>query len=245
MRYNLAMKIIKFDEIDSTNTYAKKNIEILDDKTVVSADFQTQGHGRFTRSWVDLGKENVYMSFILKPSKNFKPVYVNLTQYLSVVLCKQFEEMGLKPEIKWPNDVLINGKKNVGILCETVMRGNNFNGLVLGVGVNLNASKEYVERIDRPATALSLELGHVVSKNDFIEKLFENFFLNYDEFLEKGFTFIKEDYLNRTNILGKNLNVSIWDTVISGIAKEIDDCGNLVLELPNGEIKNINMGEIV
>ena len=188
------MNIIYFDKLDSTNTYAKQNIETLADKTVVSANLQTQGRGRFTRTWVDLGPENIYMSIILKPSESFLPVYSNLTQYLSVCLCKQLEEMGLSPQIRWPNDVLLNGKKVCGILAETVTKSGVLKGIVLGIGVNLNASADETEAIDRPATSVNLELGQVVDKKEFMQKLIDNFFANYDEFLGNGFVWIKQDY---------------------------------------------------
>ena len=240
------MKIINFDEIDSTNTYAKKNIEKLGDKTIVVANKQTSGHGRFTRKWTDLGTENIYMSFVLKPCDHFLPVYSNLTQYLSIILCKIFEAEGLEPSIRWPNDVLINNKKIIGILCETVMRGNSFTGLVLGVGINLNANSKDISTINQPATALNLELGKNVDKKIFLNKLLNTFFENYDNFLNDGFKSIRDEYLKRTNIINKDINVAIWDKIVSGKAIDIDIQGNLLLQLENtGEIKIINMGELV
>jgi BirA family biotin operon repressor/biotin-[acetyl-CoA-carboxylase] ligase len=240
------MKIINFDEIDSTNTYSKKNIENIGDRTIIVANKQSSGHGRFTRKWMDLGTENIYMSFILKPGDKFLPVYSNLTQYLSIILCKMFEEEGLKPSIRWPNDVLINNKKIIGILCETVMKGNLLKGLVLGVGINLNANPKDISNINQPATALNLELGRNVDKKIFLNKLLNTFFENYDNFLNYGFKSIREEYLKRTNILDRDIKVAIWDKIISGKAIDIDIQGNLLLKLAStGEIKNINMGELV
>ena len=122
------MKKIYLSEVDSTNLYAKSNIENLADKSIVHAANQTAGRGRLQRTWVNLGEGNLFLTFVLKPSNSFNEVYSNLTQYLSVVLCKILEEYGLKPQIKWPNDVLINGKKIAGILSETVMQGSLFKG---------------------------------------------------------------------------------------------------------------------
>lgn len=239
------MEIIKFEEINSTNTYAKENIEKYDDKTIVIANHQTAGRGRFKRTWTDLGSENIYMSIILKPSNEFSFIYANLTQYLSLTLCKIFEDMDLKPEIRWPNDILINKKKVVGILCETVMRGNNFKGLVLGTGINLNAPEHAISKIDRPATALNIELGHDIDKTEILEKLLERFFDKYDDFIKVGFPLIRKAYLNRTTIIGKDVKVSILDKIVEGKAEEIDVSGNLILRLKNGERKVINMGELV
>ena len=114
------MSIIKLKEVNSTNLYAKEHLSELADKTVIIADRQTNGRGRFDRVWVDLGGDNLFMSIVLKPSDKFLNVYPNLTQYLSVVVCKVLEHYGLQPNTKWPNDVLIKGKKISGILSETV-----------------------------------------------------------------------------------------------------------------------------
>lgn len=241
------MNVISFEKIDSTNTYAKKNIENLHDKTVISADIQTNGYGRFDRVWVDLGKENIYMTFVLKPSDILLPVHANLTQYLSVVLCKQIEQMDLEPQIKWPNDVLINGKKVCGILAETVIKGGKLKGIVLGIGVNLNASQDNVCAIDRPATSLNLEVGKNINKKDFMEELIKNFYENYDEFLEKGFKLIKEYYESRSILQkeGGGIKIAVFNSVKEGKFGGFDNDGTLLLKMFDGKIEKINMGEII
>ncbi|HNW25202.1 MAG TPA: biotin--[acetyl-CoA-carboxylase] ligase [Candidatus Gastranaerophilaceae bacterium] len=239
------MKLIFFEKIDSTNTYAKLNIDDLEDKSVVYTNFQTRGRGRFDRSWVNLGSENIYMTIILKPSEKFEQNYSNLTQYLSLCLCKQLKEPGLTPQIKWPNDVLVNGKKIAGILAETVIKGGNLKGIALGIGVNLNADLQDVLNIDRPATSLNLELGKNIDKPKFMKKLLEEFFESYDDFLKHGFKFIKEDYEKRACFLGQNLKVVIFDIIKEGYCKGLDDFGNLILTDKNGHEQSINMGEII
>src|SRR5574344_349972 len=169
------MNIIYFENIDSTNTYVKTNIDVLEDKTIVSANSQTQGHGRFERTWVDLGQDNIFMTFCLKPSGKIEIIYANLTQFLSVCLCKEIETFGLKPQIKWPNDVLINNKKVCGILAESVIKRGMLKGIALGIGINIMASKVDVEAIDRPVSALNLE-GVNLNKNDLIKSLSKRFF---------------------------------------------------------------------
>lgn len=246
LKYNWhIMEIIVFEKLDSTNTYAKSNIENLDDKTIISADFQTNGRGRFERKWVDLGSENIYMTFVLKPSDKILNVYSNLTQYLSVVLCKQFEDMGLTPQIKWPNDVLLGGKKVCGILAEAVIKGGVLKGIVLGIGVNLNANQNDVSQIDRPATSLNLELGQNINKQEFMNKLIESFFKDYDEFLKQGFSMIKQDYERMASFLNQNIKVSVFNIIKTGYSKGIDDDGTLILLNDGGIIEKINMGEIV
>ena len=239
------MNLITLDTVDSTNIYAKANLEVLSDKTVIRAIRQTSGRGRLSRLWVDLGEGNLFLSFVLKPSGKFSEVYSNLTQYLSVVLCKLFEEYGLKPQIKWPNDVLIGGKKIAGILSETVMQGSNFKGLVLGIGVNLNAKQKDIDNIpDKVATSLNLEVNKNIDCEDFMNKLISKFFTDYDKFLSKGFEFIKSDYISRTEFLDTEISVKGFNSEVCGIAKDINNSGELVLE-NNGKEFVLTIGDIL
>ena len=239
------MEIILFEKLNSTNTYAKQNIETLADRTIISANIQTNGYGRFERTWVDLGRENIYMTFVLKPSDKIETVHANLTQYLSVCLCKQLEIIGLSPQIKWPNDVLLNGKKVCGILAETVIKGDKLKGIALGIGINLNATPESLNEIDRPATSLNLELGRIIDKQEFMGNLIESFFENYDHFLENGFKSIKYDYKKRASFLNQDLKVSVFNIIKEGFCQGLDDDGTLILIDKNGKEEIINMGEII
>lgn len=240
------MNIISFEKLDSTNTYAKLNIDNLEDKTVVSAQYQSAGRGRFTRSWVDVGAENIYMSIVLKPSDTIQEVYANLTQYLSVCLCQELELLGLSPKIKWPNDVLLNNKKVCGILAESVIKGGKLKGIVLGIGVNLNASAQKLSEIDIPATSVNLEIGYSIDKIQFMQNLLTRFFDGYDEFLTKGFSSIKAYYEQNSFIpLGANISVAVFDKHKSGVFIGFDNNGNLLLTLHDGSIEKLNMGEIV
>jgi len=239
------MNLIFFETIDSTNTYAKKNIDSLADKDIVHTNHQTQGRGRFDRSWTDLGAENIYMTIVLKPSDKMDEVYSNLTQYLSVILCRELEELGLKPQIKWPNDVLLNGKKVCGILAEAVFKGGNLKGIALGIGVNLNASRVDLSQIDRPATSVNLELWEDINRNEFMQKLLNSFFEDYEVFLEHGFSSIREEYKLHASFLNQTLKIAVFETIKEGFSKDINEHGALVLTDKNGEDHVFNMGEII
>ena len=239
------MKVIGLEQVDSTNSYAKLNVDNFADRTIIHALSQTSGRGRLNRSWVDLGQGNLFMSFILKPSDTFNEIYPNITQYLSVVLCKVLESYGLQPQIKWPNDVLIDGKKIAGILSETVMSGSTLKAIVVGVGVNLNAKADDVTKItDKIVTALNLELNTDIELNIFRDKLINEFFANYDAFLENGFEFIKRDYINRNCFLNKELNIQIFNNIENGLAKSINDKGELVLLKDDKELV-LTIGDIL
>lgn len=241
------MRVIRLEETKSTNTYSKENLTLLEDKTVVHALRQTHGRGRLNRTWVDLGENNLFFSIVLKPSTDFKAVYSNLTQYASVILCRIFENYGLNPKVKWPNDVMIDGQRKIcGILCETVIENNELNGIILGIGINLNASKKDVDNIpDRIVTALNLETGASVNPDVFLNEFLTEFFKTYDEFLSKGFDFIMNDYLKRNCFLEKDLSVQVLNEVKSGYAKGINDNGELILQTEDNKDLILNIGDIL
>ena len=246
------MELHFLEEIDSTNKYAKEHIQELSDKTVVYTFNQTNGRGRLDRKWSNLGEDNIYASLVLKPSDEMKEVYSNLTQYLCVVLCETFEEYGVKPLIKWPNDIKINDKKISGILAEGVginIRGGNcsykLEGIVLGFGVNLNTKIEKLSNINQPATSLNIECGHDIDKKIFLKKLLDKFFLRYDRFIEEGFLLIKNDYIRRAGFLNKEVNVRVFDKTITGSAKDITDNGALKLVDKNNNEHVLLIGDIL
>lgn len=223
------MKLFYLEEIDSTNKWAKEHISELEDKTVVYTSIQTAGRGRLQRKWNFTGSDNIYASIVLKPSREMKEVYSNLTQYLCVVLSQTMEEYGVSPQIKWPNDIKINGKKISGILAEGVNAKNGLEGLVLGFGVNLNCKKEDLEEINQPVTSLNLETGMKINRDKFLKSLLDKFCLRYYNFIEKGFSLIKEDYLKRACFLNQEVSVKVFDKTVCGIVNGITENGALRL----------------
>ncbi len=225
------MDIIRLKEINSTNDYVKQNIQALPNLTAVYADRQTSGRGRLERKWIDTGDDNLYLTIVLKPFKTINPIYSNFTQYLSVILVMLLEEeYNLSPKIKWPNDVIINGKKVAGILAEGTTKGGEFLGLALGIGVNLNTTKEELSIIDKPATSIFNETCQYINKIEFLEKLLSKFCLLYDKFIVEGFPFIKKYYESRANFINKNITINVLGKLHSGIAEGISDDGSLLLK---------------
>ncbi|MBQ3101512.1 biotin--[bacterium] len=180
------MDIINFEEIDSTNSYAKANLKNLNDMTVLSTDLQTAGHGQFNRYWHSSNKNggNCYITIILKP-KNKEHVG-KITSFASLIIGKTLEKYGLEPKFKYPNDVMISGKKIAGILAEATSHGEELIGIALGMGINLNLEKEELETIDQPATSIFNETGRVVDKIEFIKYLLDNFKREYTNLIEYG-----------------------------------------------------------
>ena len=231
------MKLLYIEELDSTNRWAKENVDVLDDMTVVYTYNQTAGRGRLNRSWSYMGEGNIYASVVLKPSDRMSEVYSNLTQLLCLVLAQTFEEYGVEPKIKWPNDIRINGKKISGILAESVIGLNHeLKGIVLGFGVNLNVSKDLISSIDQPATSLNLEIGINIDKELFLKNLLDKFCLLYNDFIREGFLLIREDYKRRAEFLNKEVSVKVFDKIYSGVAVDVTESGALkIVDKDNNE----------
>ena len=239
------MNYLYLEEIDSTNKFAKEGINDIPDKTVVYTYKQTAGRGRLQRKWNYTGEDNIYASIVLKPSDEMREVYSNLTQLLCVVLAETFEEYDIQPKIKWPNDIRVNHKKISGILAEGVNTGSKLEGIILGVGINLNTSKEMLDKINQPATSLNIELGMQIDKEIFLKKLLERFCLLYDRFIREGFSLIRGEYLKRAEFLNQTVEVQVFDKKIKGFAKDITESGGLKIVDENNKERILLIGDIL
>lgn len=239
------MEFLYLETVDSTNKFAKESVNNLADGTVVFTYNQTSGRGRLNRKWNFTGGDNIYASIVLKPSKEMKDVYSNLTQLLCLVLAQIMEEYGVKPKIKWPNDIRISGKKISGILAEGVNNGQHLEGIVLGFGVNLNVSKEVLDKIDQPATSLNLETGKFIDKDVFLKKVTDKFCLYYNKFIEEGFSLIREDYKIRAEFLDKEVAVKVFDKTYRGRAVDVTENGALKLINKDNQEQILYIGDIL
>lgn len=235
--------VLYFPTIGSTNGYALRHLPELQDRQIILAETQTCGHGRMGRPWISSVPGNIYMSVVLKPFSRTRHLQ-SLTLYLSVVLCELLERYGATAGVKWPNDVLAEGKKIAGILGEGRFRGEEFQGYVLGAGFNLSMRPEEAARIDQPATAFNLLTGAQVSREEFLDRLLNGFFSGYDSFLQNGFASIRNSYSHRCRILGKTVSVHVGGRRLDGVASRFLDDGTLVLLTGGGEEKVIAAGDV-
>lgn len=235
---------IHLDSIDSTNTYAKENCHQFETGVItrITADEQSHGRGRFKRTWVSPKGMNIYLTYFFTLKKN--PMEVNnLAQILCLSIAKLLSHEGLSPQIKWPNDVLINKKKISGILCETIDLDEEF-GVVLGTGINVNMPQELLEQIDQPATSLLAETGKEHDRTSLIEALDKHFLNDFSLYKQEGF---KPFYMSYDALLthkGMPITLSQNGKTLSGTLHSLNPDGRINLLLPNGEIQTISSGEI-
>lgn len=153
------MKIIHhhFETIDSTNDFAKKNLSTFSrrDLTIISADEQTKGRGRYGRSWFSPKGENLYSSFCFFVDKDQQDSSL-FTHISAISLSAMLKKYGICNQIKWPNDILVNQKKLAGILCETELFPPQ-TGIIVGIGLNINMNENNIALIDQPTTSLKIE----------------------------------------------------------------------------------------
>ena len=235
-----------FTSIDSTNTWAKHNIHLFatDQITLVTADEQTAGRGRFNRKWISPADQNLYATFCFFIEKHRTDIG-NIPQILAISAAKALEELGFHPRLKWPNDVLLVGKKVAGILCETTPLSDHL-GMILGIGINVNMPRALLEQIDRPATSLMVEGNKEHEVNDISQRLQSHFTANLALFFDEGFFPFLKDYRDRIQhqqdeIIRFHDNRIVWE----GAFHAINTDGSLALKMKNGDIKTFVAGEIL
>ena len=239
--------IVNLVEVDSTNSYVLRKLDTLRDRSVILAERQTAGHGRLSRKWVSDVPRNIYMSLVLKPQKRARDYshLKNLTQYMSIVLCEVLKNYNVEADLKWPNDVLVKGKKIAGLLGEAKFRNERFIGYVLGIGENLNMDPQDLEDIDQPATSLNLLTGKNVDRDNFVSQLLERLFKGYPDFLHVGFPLISKNYTERSTFVSKKITVVTFKETIIGTAIEFTANGSLMLRTDDGKEKILTVGDIV
>lgn len=188
------MKKVFLQKINSTNSWLKANWKNLEDKTVVFTFNQTDGVGQFNRKWINLGENNLFFSILLIPENNLNSIS-NLTLYTCCVLCDLLSSFNLMPSIKLPNDVLINNKKIAGILAQSIVQGNTLKMICLGVGININAEKQLLNKVNQPVSAINLEQNKIFHPNEVLDGFLKLFFEDYNKFMNQGFDFIEKKYL--------------------------------------------------
>ncbi|MFQ5729681.1 MAG: biotin--[acetyl-CoA-carboxylase] ligase [Waddliaceae bacterium] len=242
---NLEFARYHFSAIDSTNTWAKNNTHLFDPSkiTLVTAYSQSAGRGRSSRQWKSPAKQNIYASFCFVMPKE-SPNLSNITQIMAISVLETLDSIGFKAKVKWPNDLLLSGKKVGGILCE-ILNQRGLIWVILGIGININMPQELLQTIDQPATSLLVESGTPLEIGMITQKLQKHFVRNLKIFLEKGFSPFLSDYKAKlVHSPQQLLHFKQDDQEWEGVFHSINDDGSLSLKLESGEIKKIFSGEI-
>lgn len=249
VRDGMTIPLIYFDSIDSTNREAMRRI--MDghyDSVVIQANNQTAGTGRFSRKWEYENGKGLSFSFV-RSLQIESSLLSQSTLVVAVAIVEAIKATtGVETKIKWPNDLLVNGKKLCGILVECIFPPKNEHHDAVGIfGVGLNVSHQlddFSEELKQRATSLYLETNCLPNK----EQLFRNIIEKMDEYIDRwlnfGFSSIRDEWIKHSCMLGKKIFLLEGNEKVDGKVLGLSEKGALVIETNNGIIREIDTGEV-
>ncbi len=238
--------LLSFDSLDSTNEEAKRLARGGGSHgAVIWAKRQTEGKGRMGRVWIS-AEGNLFVSVLLAPDKPMKE-FAQLSFVAALAVIESLE--GLIPETyrlqcKWPNDILLGGRKVGGILLESFQTGDNGHGkpwVVVGVGVNVDS---FPPRTEFPATCLKDAGVELVSAKIILSRFIHHFIERYDEWTTMGFTPVRRKWTGVAWGIDERIRARLPDDTIEGICHGIDEDGSLVLGLDNGRKQQVHAADV-
>lgn len=233
------------DEIDSTNLeIIRLAKEGAPHGMLVTADAQSAGRGRLGRNWISPKGTGIWMSILLRP--DIAPCAASmLTLVAALAVVKGIDhETGLPVQIKWPNDVVLGGRKLCGILTEMSTEAGAIRYVAAGIGINVNMT-EFPPEVSQTATSLRLELGREVAREPLIARIMEAFEAYYDKFLEtQDLSGLTEEYNRRSVNLGRQVRVLDPAGTFQGEAMGIDTQGSLLVKMADGQVRQVISGEV-
>lgn len=239
----IGRRVMVYQRLGSTNDKAKRLAEVGEPEgTLVIADEQTAGRGRLQRLWWAPPGTALLMSLIFRP--DLAPHQAQrLTMLCSLAICEAITgTTGLAPAVKWPNDVLLRGRKVCGILTELGLKGPRLAYAVVGMGININVDFSEVGELAHTATSLAQELGHEVSRLELLRAILVGIDKRYAR-LRAGEN-PHAEWAARLATLGQRVVVTTPSEQLRGIAVGVDDDGALFLRDENGRLRRILAGDV-
>ena len=236
-----------YSEVNSTNTVAKfLSMQNVKNGTVIISEKQTKGKGRSGKNWESpLG--GVWMSIIFKPNVE-QSKFPFITLATGVAVAKTLEHVGIEqPEIKWPNDILIDGKKVCGILTESVSKSNIIENVIIGVGIDVNLeTSQFPQELQQITTTIKEELGKEYDENFLIKIFLEEFEKISKLFNHEEYEAILKEWRKRSYTIGKTVEVKKpFNTNFDAYVLGIDRDGALIVEKNDGTIEKVISGECI
>ena len=208
--------------------------------TAVLAEEQTGGRGRLGRSWVSPAGKNLYLTLVMRPP-------ASRLRFLSIVAPLAVAEAleaaaGLSCRIKWPNDVLVRGRKISGVIIEADLAGEAVKHALVGMGVNVNLDVEAVPEIAGIATSVRRELGREGSREEVLAALLNAFESRYAEALEGDAPF--RAWRSRLETLGRRVCATLGERVEEGVAEDVNAEGSLLIRRDDGSLATVEAGDV-
>lgn len=235
-----------FQETTSTNDVVERlALDGVAEGIVVFAESQTAGRGRLGRKWVSPPGRGLWFSVLLRP--RISPMATTqLTVASAVAVARAVEKQTqLKPGIKWPNDLLLNGRKACGILTEMSAEMDHIRHVILGIGLDVNQTREELTpELRSIATSLRIEAGHSFQRAELALALLRELDEVYHQVCAGRFSKLADEWASRCNTLGERVRIRVGDRTLHGTAEALDDEGALLLRTEHGRLERIIGGDV-
>lgn len=231
-----------YDNLDSTmDTASRLAMDGCSHGTVVLAETQGKGRGRLQREWVSTKYKGLYFSLVLRPELSLNEIS-KLTLLAGLAVLKTVRKLtSVDCLLKWPNDILVNGKKLCGILTELNAEPDRVNFVVVGIGININNSDKQLLDI---ATSIYKDSGKKTNRSMFAAELLFTFEQLYLQFLDNGFGLIKEEWSRYCCLWGERVKINRLKDSFEGTAHSLDDDGTLLVRTDHGTIERVLTGDV-
>lgn len=242
----MARRVLSYRRVRSTNEVALQIAHNgAPEGTLVVAESQTAGRGRLGRTWYSPPGVGLWVSLVLRPHMESSKVFQLAICGALAVAEALYQRTHLPVRVKWPNDVLIRGKKLAGVLTETQADGDLVQLVILGIGINVNQGvDDFPEDLRDKATSVRAELGRPISRLNLLQDVLMEFEQRYQKFQERGLTPFLERWRQLSWILNRRVKVQVGGRKFSGLAVDIEDTGALVLEEASGKRQRLLAGDV-
>ncbi len=234
-----------FQETSSTNDVVEKLAhDGVREGVVVFAESQTKGRGRLGRKWISPSGKGLWFSILLRPDlrpESATQITIAAATALFRAIRSQTE---VTPEIKWPNDILIGGKKVAGILTEMSAELDHVKYMILGIGVDVNLT-EFPADLKKIATSLRLETGRIVNRADLAEAILRELDADYERIRSGQFESVADEWEERCTTIGHGVTIHIGDRTVQGRAEALNTDGALLVRTQHGHLERILGGDVV
>jgi BirA family biotin operon repressor/biotin-[acetyl-CoA-carboxylase] ligase len=235
-----------FEETTSTNDVIEKLArDQVKEGVVVFAESQTKGRGRMGRKWISPARKGLWFSILLRPDLTPQEA-TQLTVASATGLRRAIHDAtGVKAKIKWPNDILIGGKKVAGILTELSAELDRVKHIILGIGVDVNLSgAEFPQDLRKIATSLKIEAGKTISRAELAVKILRELDADYARVCSGKFESVADEWEEHCGTIGHLVTIHVGDRKLHGRAESLDDDGALLLRTEHGTLERVIGGDV-
>jgi BirA family biotin operon repressor/biotin-[acetyl-CoA-carboxylase] ligase len=235
-----------FEQTTSTNDVAEKLArDGVKEGAVVFAESQTRGRGRLGRAWLSPAHKGLWFSVLLRPHLHPQET-TQLTVISATALRRAIKTVaGLSAEIKWPNDLLLGGKKVAGILTEMSAEMDRVRHVILGIGVDVNqGAEEFPPELRKTATSLKMESGREISRAELAVEILRELDFDYARIGAGKFSEVADEWEAACATIGRDVTVHVGDRRFRGHAESLDDDGALLIRTEHGHLERIIGGDV-